>query len=220
MHLMAYESPASSATQASDASSGTHGLPRRGFLKAAGVAAGATLAAPYVITSKALGDATTPPASDRIVMGGIGIGNMGTGDQNAFLGRSDVQYVAVCDVRKKWRDDSGVTCRSARSRRSNEFWSTSIVSSHRFTFGNPRSILRASFSSPATLVAIDSATGKTGQLSRFNDALLAKVEMGKVDSVSYRSANGADIQMWVVKPPRFDASKKYENPFEIDDEKN
>ena len=42
-----------------------------------------------------------PPASDRIVMGGIGIGNMGSGDQGAFLGRSDVQYVAVCDVRRR-----------------------------------------------------------------------------------------------------------------------
>ena len=101
---MAYESPASSATQASDTSSGTRGLPRRGFLKAAGVATGATLAAPYVITSKALGDATTPPASDRIVMGGIGVGNQGTSDQNAFLGRPDVQYVAVCDVQKSKRE--------------------------------------------------------------------------------------------------------------------
>ena len=61
---------------------------------------------PYVITSKALGDAVTPPASDRIVMGGIGLGNMGSGDQQAFLARPDVQYVAVCDVRKKWRDES------------------------------------------------------------------------------------------------------------------
>ena len=77
---------------------------RRDFLKAA-AATGATVAAPYVITSKALGDATTPPASDRIVMGGIGIGNMGSGDQNAFLGMPGVQYVAVCDVRKKWRDE-------------------------------------------------------------------------------------------------------------------
>jgi len=45
---------------------------------------------PYVITSKALGDAVTPPASDRIVMGGIGLGNMGSGDQQAFLARPDV----------------------------------------------------------------------------------------------------------------------------------
>lgn len=77
---------------------------RRDFLKTA-AAAGAGVAAPYVITSKALGDATTPPASDRIVMGGIGIGNMGSGDQGAFLGMKEVQYVAVCDVRTRWREE-------------------------------------------------------------------------------------------------------------------
>jgi len=69
---------------------------RREFLKTASAA----IAVPYVITSTALGNADVPPASQRIVMGGIGIGNMGRGDQNAFLGRSEVQYVAVCDVRK------------------------------------------------------------------------------------------------------------------------
>ena len=76
---------------------------RRDFLKTAG-AAGAALAIPYVITSAALGNDQRPPASDRIVMGGIGIGNMGRGDQGDFLGRSDVQYVAVCDVRKGARE--------------------------------------------------------------------------------------------------------------------
>jgi dipeptidyl aminopeptidase/acylaminoacyl peptidase len=69
--------------------------------------------------------------------------------------------------------------------------------------------LRSSFSSPATLMRIDPTNGRTTQLSRFNDALLANVTMGKVESVSYRTANGANIQMWVVKPPDFDARKKY-----------
>jgi hypothetical protein len=73
---------------------------RREFLKTAGAA----VAAPYVITSAALGNDERPPASDRIVMGGIGIGNMGQGDQGAFLGRGDVQYVAVCDVREHVRN--------------------------------------------------------------------------------------------------------------------
>jgi predicted dehydrogenase len=75
---------------------------RRDFLKTASVA----LAVPYVITSNALGNADVPAASERIVMGGIGIGNMGRGDQGAFLGRPDVQYVAVCDVRKEVRDSA------------------------------------------------------------------------------------------------------------------
>jgi len=73
---------------------------RREFLKKAGTTAAAVAAAPYVITSTALGDDATAPASDRIVMAGIGIGNMGGGDQNAFLNNGEVQYVAVCDVKE------------------------------------------------------------------------------------------------------------------------
>ncbi len=76
---------------------GRHQHPsRREFLKTAGAA----VALPYIITSNALGQGDIPPASDRIVMGGIGLGNMGSGDQDAYLGRPDVQYVAVSDVRK------------------------------------------------------------------------------------------------------------------------
>ncbi|MBN2294723.1 MAG: Gfo/Idh/MocA family oxidoreductase [Pirellulales bacterium] len=76
---------------------------RREFLRRAGAA----IAAPYVITSNALGADGRPAASERIVMGGIGIGNMGSGDQNAFLNRPDVQYVAACDVRKSVREGAG-----------------------------------------------------------------------------------------------------------------
>lgn len=77
---------------------------RRDFLKTAAAAAAATAAAPYVITSSALGNQDRPAASERIVMAGIGIGNMGKGDQDAFLGRKDVQYIAACDVRKNVRE--------------------------------------------------------------------------------------------------------------------
>src|SRR4029079_970398 len=73
---------------------------RRSFLKTTTAAFGV----PFIITSSALGNAERPAASDRIVMGGIGIGNMGRGDQGAFLGRGDVQYVVVCDVRQEVRD--------------------------------------------------------------------------------------------------------------------
>lgn len=83
----------------------THKPTRREFIQQAGTAS-AAFAAPYVITSTALGADGKAPASDRIVMGGIGIGNMGRGDQGAFLGRKDVQYVAVSDVRKGVRDGS------------------------------------------------------------------------------------------------------------------
>ena len=73
---------------------------RREFL----TRASAAIVAPCVITTSALGAGGRLAASERIVMGGIGIGNMGSGDQNAFLNRADVQYVAVCDVRKSSRE--------------------------------------------------------------------------------------------------------------------
>ena len=77
-----------------------HRPTRRQFLQTAGAA----IAAPYVITSSALGNADVPPASDRIVLGGIGIGSQGSNDQGDFLKRTDVQYIAVSDVRKSVRD--------------------------------------------------------------------------------------------------------------------
>ncbi len=77
-------------------------LDRRQFLKAA---AGA-MVLPYFVPASALGKDGRPAPSERVVMGGIGIGNQGGGDQGAFLGRDDVQYVAVCDVKKSVREGS------------------------------------------------------------------------------------------------------------------
>jgi predicted dehydrogenase len=71
---------------------------RRQFLKrAAGI--GAALAAPKIIPGSALGKDGTVPPSERIVLGGIGIGNRGTYDLGCFLSQPDVQFVAVCDVK-------------------------------------------------------------------------------------------------------------------------
>jgi predicted dehydrogenase len=79
-------------------------IDRRRFLKsAAGIAAGA-MAFPYVVSSSALGKAGNVAASDRIVMGCIGMGGMGIGDMRGFLGKKEVQVVAVCDVDKSQRD--------------------------------------------------------------------------------------------------------------------
>ncbi len=82
---------------------------RRDFLKTAGAGAGAAFGVPFIITSSALGNSERPAASDRIVMGGIGIGNMGRGDQWGYLNRKDVQYVAMCDVREEVRTRSKAT---------------------------------------------------------------------------------------------------------------
>lgn len=69
--------------------------------------------------------------------------------------------------------------------------------------------IRQSFIEPPTLVRLDLRTGEATKLSTFNDAALAEVEWGRVESVTYKGARGKDIQMWVIYPPGFDPSKKY-----------
>lgn len=72
---------------------------RRGFFK--GVAAtGAAVALPTIIPSSALGLDGVAPPSERIVVGGIGIGARGTYDLGCFLEQSDVQFAAVCDIKE------------------------------------------------------------------------------------------------------------------------
>ncbi|MEO3678434.1 S9 family peptidase [Rheinheimera sp. FR7-31] len=66
-----------------------------------------------------------------------------------------------------------------------------------------------SFMYPARLVLVDSKNGKTRRLDTFNDEVLAQAKLGSYESVTYKGADGADIQMWVHYPPGFDKSKKY-----------
>ncbi|HEY8538271.1 MAG TPA: S9 family peptidase [Steroidobacteraceae bacterium] len=69
--------------------------------------------------------------------------------------------------------------------------------------------LRQSFSEPPTLVSVIARTGAATKLSDFNDAALADITQGRVESVTYEGANGAPIQMWVVYPPNFTPDRKW-----------
>src|SRR3954469_11936778 len=80
------------------------GVPRRRFLKTALAAAGAAAVAPTIIPSSALGRDGAVAPSERITLGGIGIGNRGTYDLSCFLEQKDVQFTAVCDVKAVRRD--------------------------------------------------------------------------------------------------------------------
>lgn len=78
-------------------------LHRRRFLKTAAGAAGAAFAAPTIIPASALGLEGSVPPSERIIVGGIGIGNRGTYDLSCFLPQDDVRFAAVCDVKEARR---------------------------------------------------------------------------------------------------------------------
>ncbi len=66
-----------------------------------------------------------------------------------------------------------------------------------------------SFLYPPRVVAIDTESNEVQRLEDFNDAVLADVEMGTYESVTYQGADGADIQMWVNYPPDFNPRKEY-----------
>jgi predicted dehydrogenase len=74
---------------------------RRQFLNVAGAA----VAAPMIVPSSVLGQRAGAVApSDRVVIGGIGIGGRGTSSVNAILSYRDARFVAICDVRVERRE--------------------------------------------------------------------------------------------------------------------
>ena len=78
---------------------------RREFLKRT-IAAGGMAAAPYVITTTALGGEGRPPASERVVTGYLGVGPRGLLNVKEQLTCPEAQVVAVCDVWKNKRDEA------------------------------------------------------------------------------------------------------------------
>ncbi len=66
-----------------------------------------------------------------------------------------------------------------------------------------------SFLYPPRIVAIETGSGNVQRLENFNDAILADVDMGTYESVTYTGADGAEIQMWVNYPPGFDSRREY-----------
>ena len=78
-------------------------LTRRQFLTAT-AKVGAVLVTPGIVPVSALGGNGAVAPSERIVLGGIGIGGRGSGDLSVALSQRDVQVVAVCDVRKGNRE--------------------------------------------------------------------------------------------------------------------
>ena len=65
---------------------------------------------------------------------------------------------------------------------------------------------------PGELFALDPVKGAMGvarRLTHFNDALMARLELGKSESREFAGAEGDRVQMWVTYPPGFDPAKKY-----------
>ena len=80
-----------------------HASSRRQFVKVAA----ASVAAPFILPSRVWSAETAP--SERLTLGFIGVGKMNSGHLNSFLGRTEVQIVAVCDVDTNRRENAKKT---------------------------------------------------------------------------------------------------------------
>jgi dipeptidyl aminopeptidase/acylaminoacyl peptidase len=62
---------------------------------------------------------------------------------------------------------------------------------------------------PAEIFGNVSSGPEVFNISKANDALLAEMDLSRPESVTVKGANVDPMQMWILKPPGFDASKKW-----------
>jgi predicted dehydrogenase len=82
---------------------------RRTFLKRASAAAVGVIGLPHILPSTVFGKSGAVAPSNRIRIGCIGVGNMGSYNMSAFLEKPEAEIVAICDVDEKRRKESIAT---------------------------------------------------------------------------------------------------------------
>lgn len=128
------------------------------------------------------------------------------------------------------RDGSGVFFPVAESGTSNIYFAsvtgqttkvtqgTHMLSLHSVARTGAAAGLRSSPQQPNDVVRIDlsrRAAAPVVQLTNLNEDLLTNVKLASVERITARSSGNTDIEGWVVKPPGFDASRKYPLIMEI-----
>jgi len=73
--------------------------------------------------------------------------------------------------------------------------------------GGHMAALGATDTSAPEIYAVEN--GEPRKLTSHNDALLGEVQLGAVEDISFKSKDGAEIHGMMVKPPSFEAGKKY-----------
>ena len=115
----------------------------------------------------------------------IGVGEQG----NANIKRVDVATGKVDPVTSGNSDVMSYTADAGR---------------RRFAF------VRSTPTTVGDLHVLDTAsTGAAKKLTTFNDRLFSQLSMNEPEEIWYSSFDGRKIQGWILKPPAFDASKKY-----------
>jgi dipeptidyl aminopeptidase/acylaminoacyl peptidase len=69
--------------------------------------------------------------------------------------------------------------------------------------------VRTTGQKPEDVVKFNLQDPEIEQLTRVNDDILSDVQLGEVEEIWYESADGLDIQGWIIKPPNFDPTEEY-----------
>jgi dipeptidyl aminopeptidase/acylaminoacyl peptidase len=75
--------------------------------------------------------------------------------------------------------------------------------------------LRADMTNPGEIWLLDLPDGRWRRLTQVNERLLRARDLGEIEEVWFKGADGNDLQGWILKPPGFEASKKYPSILEI-----
>jgi len=75
--------------------------------------------------------------------------------------------------------------------------------------GNQLVFTHHNLNMPPEIFRIDTRGRNFTQLSTFNSERLAKLNFGKIENVTFKGANDAKVQMYIVYPPNFDPTQKY-----------
>jgi len=75
--------------------------------------------------------------------------------------------------------------------------------------GNTMAFERASLTAPAEIFAATSEGFNVRQLTHHNDSILASLELSTPETFWFEGAEGTKVQAMLIRPPNFDATKKY-----------
>ena len=75
--------------------------------------------------------------------------------------------------------------------------------------GRAIAFTRTDWTMPPEIFVANADGSDARQLTHHNGAILAQLDLAKADSFWFKGAGGTDVQALVVRPPNFDAAKKY-----------
>ena len=81
--------------------------------------------------------------------------------------------------------------------------------------GGKLACFRADMGDPGQVWVRGLVAGRSRKLTRVNENLLRARDLGEMEEVWFKGPAGNDLQGWILKPPRFDESKRYPSILEI-----